>query len=612
MQELIETYPDYDDNYCELDENCFEMVMLDYSGLIFDPLTIIINFKNSKTDVFLDAIDRNKYLSILELDSTSQLYGLIKLNIVLQEEGNKFSTLTNLLIIDFADKIVHRFAPTKVYEPNDEELNEIINTDINNLLSDTVASELPNYAFSELQYHPMDDSQQFDVNSSAEMSYEMTFNMSVAFVTKIAVLLALDESLEKIHDDIDSDINRFMNAVQDQYFNENEIEYGITPGQPFTAATLETLQLSELLGEGAFGAVFKTADGRYAVKIQGGQLDCMREASIQYDVAQIPKVAIAKVYFFSNQIRSIPQGWRSVIQRTSQKKGTDWASQGWSGQFCIIVMDLLKSTKQLRISRADIAAYVFGLLFTVQEGYKNQGFQHLDIHSGNVTVVPNPTGQFVVTDCRSKGIQWVFNGVKNDVRLLDFGISINKKYPRTVTYNGRICPPETLIQQISGKMFVPYDTFDHYSIGLLILDNVLGARGNPKEFTMGSLPLVGADALLNYIIQGRTQIAQLAINLVNISVLEYAIGNGPYPTGIQFLPGTLEYALFIEPQNQAQLNAICQANAPYRTQILREAAQLYGDGLVYLIKQLISWTPANRRIDLANHPYFKPYITRCQ
>ena len=117
----------------------------------------------------------------------------------------------------------------------------------------------------------------------------------------------------------------------------------------FTEASLAQLQLTELLGEGVFGAVFKTADSMYAVKIQGNSMDCMREASIQYDLAQLPNVAVAKVYFFSDRVTSIPPQWRVPIQRASQDKGRMWAAQNWSGRFCIIVMDLLKSVKQQRI-----------------------------------------------------------------------------------------------------------------------------------------------------------------------------------------------------------------------------------------------------------------------
>ncbi|MBX9636675.1 MAG: hypothetical protein K2Q45_03900 [Nitrosomonas sp.] len=372
----------------------------------------------------------------------------------------------------------------------------------------------------------------------------------------------------------------------------------------FTTESLSQLQLGSLLGEGAFGAVFQTTDSMYAVKIQANSMDCMREASIQYDLALIPNVFVAKVYFYSDRITSIPMQWRVPIQRASQDKGSKWAAQNWSGRFCIIVMDLLKSTKQARVAAEDMPAYAFGLLFTVQTGYAKQGFQHLDIHGGNVNVIPNNTGEVRVTaEC-----QWRFTGVRNTVRLLDFGISVNRKYQKTVTYNSSISPPETLLQVAQQMPFVPYPEFDYYSIGILLLNNVLISMFAPTKvpLTILNMPITGSDQLLRT--SGNPNLLSIVIN---ICCLNYALGNGAYPTGLSFRQGTLEYYLFSEPANQAQLNAIAQANVSDRTRVLNQTAALYGAPLVYLIKQLVGWNPSSRKIDLVRHPYFAPFVVSC-
>jgi len=383
--------------------------------------------------------------------------------------------------------------------------------------------------------------------------------------------------------------------------NETYIHQLLIEAQTIEQSMLERMQLGALLGEGAFGAVYKTADSRYAIKIQDGTGDCLREATIQYDLANLRQVSVAKVYFFSDKVTALPMQWRPVIAQTSSKKGSYWAARNWQGRFCIIVMDFLQTTPLQRISRSDMPAALFGLLYTLQSGYVKIGFEHLDIHAGNVTLVPSATG---AVNYATMGCTFSFP-VQYEVRLLDFGLSITSKFPSVVTYNMSVSSPESVIQQMTGQPFVPYQNFDMYSVGLLVLNIVAG--GNAVN-----MPLTGAEALIARASQNDRSAKLISglQHLLNICVLEYALGNGPYPTGIPFEPGTWENYLFIQPQQQQDIVDICKASVQWRSNLVREVTQIYGVEMMRVIKTLMAWKPADRFVDLKMRSYFAPF-RRC-
>lgn len=374
-----------------------------------------------------------------------------------------------------------------------------------------------------------------------------------------------------------------------------------------TDGSLQTIRLSGLLGEGAFGAVFKSSDSMYAVKIQEGVLDCLREARIQNSLAKLPRVSVAKVYYYSNRITTIPVKWQSVIERTSKGKGATWAAAGWKGNFCIMIMDFLNTEKKLipeAISAKNMPAYAFGLIYTVQTGYDKLRFQHLDIHIGNVATVPSSTGKYTVSECqpgKRGGVQWQFRGISSTVRLLDFGISRTRKFPATELFNYQVSPPEALSQQISRSIVTPTAGFDNYSIGLLLLNTVFSAQHRRFVTLVAHMPFQGMESLQ---MQDPRTAAVLAT-----CVLQYAIGNGVHPKRGNYAPGT--YDEFIHVQRRQQLEQLCQYNAPPVVQLLQEAKRLYGSDFVALVKQLVSWDPDERRVNLASHPYFAPFRRRC-
>src|SRR5690606_4468134 len=89
---------------------------------------------------------------------------------------------------------------------------------------------------------------------------------------------------------------------------------------------IEKLVPKKVLGEGAYGLVLQSSDNKYAIKIQDLQdpKSCIREAEIQKQLSSIPNVSVAKMYYYSDKITSIPVAWRRVIA-VNQNKGNLWA-----------------------------------------------------------------------------------------------------------------------------------------------------------------------------------------------------------------------------------------------------------------------------------------------
>lgn len=406
----------------------------------------------------------------------------------------------------------------------------------------------------------------------------------------------------------DTECARIQAGVPD-WWNMHELNLELIGANArITDSSLSSMSISEMLGEGAFGAVFKSSDSMYAIKIQDAQSDCLREARIQNSLGKLPKVAIAKVYYYSNRITSIPAQWQRVIQQYSQKKGAAWATAGWRGNFCIMVMDYLRAEKKgaspKPVATKNMPAYAFGLIYTVQTGYDKIRFQHLDIHAGNVTTIPANSGKYTVTECAEKGIQWQFSGISRVVRLLDFGISRTRKFPTTEIFNMQVSPPEALADQMQnrgGGAKIASAGFDNYSIGLLLLNMVFSAMGGRYGTIVADMQLRGEEQL-------RTADPRTGI-VLRICALQYAIGNGVHPENESYPPGG--YEEFIHVQRRPLLEQICQGVAPFLTQLLQETERLYGKRFILLVKQLLSWNPSKRRIDLARHPYFFFFVKQC-
>jgi hypothetical protein len=107
---------------------------------------------------------------------------------------------------------------------------------------------------------------------------------------------------------------------------------------------LDAIQVGpKVLGEGSFGCVIKSADGRYAIKVQEETSPqvCVYESQMQNNLlSKVPNAAVARVYFYKSDVPTIPQAWRSTLQSGCQK-APKWSSQNWNGRFCITVMDFL-------------------------------------------------------------------------------------------------------------------------------------------------------------------------------------------------------------------------------------------------------------------------------
>jgi serine/threonine protein kinase len=397
-----------------------------------------------------------------------------------------------------------------------------------------------------------------------------------------------------------------------------------------------------VLGEGAFGCVVKSADGRYAIKVQDvrGDERCVYESSLQDQLAKnVPKAIVSNVYFYSGNVSTIPNGWRNALLAGGCKKAPQWAARGWTGPFCVTVMDFVPGKEPLLIPKSDFALFCFGLLYTTTEGYEKIGFQHIDIKTPNILMTPTYGTSEKYRVCRLAS-EFKFESAKQIPRLLDFGISITKNMPVSINplenRGGTLMttPLEVVIGRLMSKtsnlkdfMYSPnkksyHWSFDIYSIGI----TALAATVSPKP-NMGFplLPLPSAQPYINSFMQNQIQSnadsQMVLLYLYSVCVLQYLLGNGAYPSkndasfDVFYPPGTIGYELLRSTTGTNIIDYIVKQDQGVLKPSVDYFRQTYGEEALKLIASLLHWNPDKRgggRGKVLLHPFFTPYRRKIQ
>jgi len=272
MEILIKTYGKYSPSKnCFLDGRYFNKVLDGYSGLVLKPLVVHIKLGN-KDKTTLEGYEWERSFAI-DTDQTPIPLRLKKddpelIRVIIEAERTdpnhqhrdpmkpKKTRHSNLIIIDSFAKKIMRFEPLVSHKYKNI---------LNEFLERYFMRYLPDYEYMEIDLHPQSISEDDD---DVECHNK---GMCVAYVTKLAVLVALDMDpmFPVDFDDAEDDIKRFAAAIEDQFGPLTEgvpdIEYGLTRRQGRTAtgavvgAALGGLALGTfggaLLGAAAGGAV---------------------------------------------------------------------------------------------------------------------------------------------------------------------------------------------------------------------------------------------------------------------------------------------------------------------------------------------------------------------
>lgn len=410
-------------------------------------------------------------------------------------------------------------------------------------------------------------------------------------------------------------------ANKDYLYHEESCLIGANAIGP---SNYRSIKVDLILGEGSFGCVLRSTDRMYAIKVQETRSaeKCNAEGQIQQELGRIPYAAVAKVYFYSANIENVPSGWRNTLLSGKCEKAKTWAKTGWKGNFCITVMDFLPGGKAVNVSKSDMPAFCFSLVYTLYTGYKKIGFQHLDIKVDNVTMIPVPSKKLHIKDCP---VQWKFDNITSLPRIIDFGLSrTNKLQVNAQSGTLGVTPPEVLVKLVmSSNPAIRYErptgqyhrSFDLYSVGLMILNSAIGSDEIPYVH-----PLIDSDSYMNSLLgplmlqvemMGYTY--GMILTLLNVCVLNYAIGNEPYPKNQQSMgkSGSFGFFMFGQVNSRNWIDYICVKNSPTYEKYLRRIETIHGKSLIELVKTLIQWDPEKRVSNIINHSYFEKYKSQC-
>lgn len=229
MEQLLENYSQYTPSgRCYLDGRYFNEVLKGYTGLVTKPLRVIISI-NKKVEKKEDSYEWEQEFSIntdgtaipLKLKSGDPELVRVIIQIDRKYQSQKDSRPlksrhSNLMIIDADAKRVMRFEPLKSHKYKNI---------LNEFFERYFKIFLPDYEYMEIDLHPQ-SIREDDVECKDK-------GMCVAYVTKLAVLVALDKEPEFPSDsnDAEKDIRKFSAAIEDQFgplTGEPDIEYGIS------------------------------------------------------------------------------------------------------------------------------------------------------------------------------------------------------------------------------------------------------------------------------------------------------------------------------------------------------------------------------------------------
>lgn len=409
---------------------------------------------------------------------------------------------------------------------------------------------------------------------------------------------------------------------------------------------LNTLQVGpKVLGEGAFGCVLKSADGKYAIKVQevSAKEKCEYESSLQRRLSEsVLNAAVANVYFYDANVTSIPYQWRDTLS-SSCKKAPMWMRQNWTGRFCITVMDFLPGEMPGRLHPYNFPIFCFALLYTVSQGYEKIRFQHLDIKTGNIIMTPTKS---TITEetyylC-SMATTFKFTHMTMIPKLVDFGLSTTVDIPSSIDVIGNkgatlmITPFEVVVGRIGSsnpsiKTFMHTDgpkryhwSYDLFSIGITILNATLAKS---EQDIIGFRMIQDVIPYMNGLLQkyGINDKSEEAVHpgmvmmyMYNLCILQELFGNGRYPTDSKniatfYPPGTVGYDLLFTPDNRRVIDYIVTKNTSLYAGDLAIFKQSYGKSAFDLVASLLRWNPDERGGGygyVLYNPYFNSFASR--
>ncbi len=382
------------------------------------------------------------------------------------------------------------------------------------------------------------------------------------------------------------------------------------PRRPKQQFDINAIDIVKVLGEGAFGCVVQSKDNRYAIKVQetSGAESCMAEAAIQQELGNIPFMAVPKVYFYSSNIHSVPDRWRNTLSGAC-KKAPGWQQQQWRGNFCITVMDFLPGGRAENVTAQEMPAFAFALIYTCNKGFRAIGFQHMDIKCDNVRMVSNPSGQSIFST--GDGCRWTFTSVKRIAKLVDFGLSGTKKYPKNIrTGSMGVTPPKQLIARLTGGGPLYHWSCDMFAIGMTMLNAVLGPDTIPYQPSSHNSQIVQQlVTALKFPDQQQQQQAAWTIDCVmNMCALNSVLGNGTIPRDPTYMGKQGTYGHYIFSTYATQIRTEAQTRVPQYKAYIQRFTSTHGQEALSIIKTLVQFNQEKRHIDIRTHPYFAKYV----
>lgn len=272
METLIKNYKEYDPSEnCFLDGRYFNKVLSGYPGLVSKPLVVHIK-TGDKDKTELDGYEWERPFTI-DADQTPIPLRLKDddpelIRVIIEAERTdpnhkhkdpnkpKKTRHSNLIIIDSHDKKIMRFEPLMSHKYKNI---------LNEFLERFFLRYLPDYKYMEIDLHPQ------SIDKDDDNIECKNKGMCVAYVTKLAVLVALDmDPMFPVDvEDAEDDIKKFAAAIEDQFGPLTEgvpdIEYGLTRRQGRTATGAAVGAVVGGLALGTFGGALLGAAAGGAV-----------------------------------------------------------------------------------------------------------------------------------------------------------------------------------------------------------------------------------------------------------------------------------------------------------------------------------------------------------
>lgn len=398
---------------------------------------------------------------------------------------------------------------------------------------------------------------------------------------------------------------------------------------------------TKILGEGSYGCVLKSVDGKYAIKVQEITVrdKCQYESSLQHKLSEVVlDAAVSQVYYYDANITQIPALWRNALSQGC-KKGPVWEQKNWSGLFCITVMDFLPGSPPTKLHFHNLPLFCFSLLYTVSVGYEKMKFQHLDIKTDNIIMVPYANKSMVYYTCDISS-SFTFTHATHIPKMVDFGISTSIDVPRSINVLENrggtimITPFEVAAGRIISRnpnirTFMHSDgptryhwSYDLFSIGITILNATLSTNEHDIigfRMIQDTLPYMSS-FLQRYGINPQSPEAQqpgmVLMFMYNLCILQELLGNGRYPDqndtalSVFYPQNSVGYDLLFTPDSKKVIDYIVAKNISLYANDIERLKQTYGATSVALVASLLRWNPEKRgggKGQILKDPYFAPF-----